>query len=373
MRTGTVNFGVIGVKGIGRTHIDCIDLIEGAELVAVADIDESVGKTVASQRHVDWYADYERMLERDDLDAVCICTPHFLHAEMALRAMDHGKNVLVEKPMAITVGEADRMVTRARRRGVKLGVVYQYRTEPVYSEMKAIIERGDLGPIHRVLMEACELRTQAYYDSAPWRGSWGLSGGGALINQAIHCFDLLQWFVGRPVRLQGWIGTKLHRTEVEDVASAVMLFENGAQGAAQASVIDAPPTIRFEICGDKAKLIKENGPRLGLLETPIREFIERSNEVWGQPRYKWAEVTPKGRETGHVAVIRDFAEAISEDRDPLVPGTEARASLEIVNAVILSHFKGEPVTLPVDREEYARLMMKLSGGKKLRSNHPAEP
>jgi predicted dehydrogenase len=360
---GKVNFGVIGVRGIGKKHIECIKQIEEADLVAIADINETVGKAASEQYHVEWYVDYKKMLERNDLEAVCVCVPHFLHAPVALDAINYGKHVLVEKPIAMTVGEADKMVSAAKKKGVKLGVMYQYRVEPAYSEMKTILDRGDLGEIYRFIMESCDLRTQAYYDDAPWRGLWKSSGGGVLITQSIHHLDLLQWFLGKPVRLHGWIATKLHRTEVEDLASALISFEGGAQGMIHASLIDAPSITRFEICGDRAKLLSENGDvKLGVLEPPIREFIEKSKEVWIHPKYSWVQITPKARESGYIAILRDFTQALLEDREPLIPGREGIVSLEIVNAIILSHFKGKTVTFPINRNEYARLIQKLQTG-----------
>jgi predicted dehydrogenase len=186
-----VKFGVIGVKGIGKTHMDSIVSSKNAKLTAVADINEAEGRTAALKYGVEWYRDYEKMLEQKNLDAVSICTPHFLHCPMALKALEYGKNVLVEKPMAITVREADGMVEKARKTGLKLGVVFQYRTFPIYREIKRLIDSDEIGKIYRACMEACVLRTQTYYESDSWRGKWKTEGGGALINQTIHNIDLL--------------------------------------------------------------------------------------------------------------------------------------------------------------------------------------
>ncbi|MEM2587145.1 MAG: Gfo/Idh/MocA family oxidoreductase, partial [Candidatus Bathyarchaeia archaeon] len=134
-----IKFGVIGLKGVGQTHINEIANIEGAELTAVADINEEVGKFVSSKYNVKWYKNYEDMLAMEDLDAISICTPHFLHFPMVMKALNYGKHVLVEKPMAITVKEADQMIEEARRRGLKLGVVYQRRTDPTYQKIKEMI------------------------------------------------------------------------------------------------------------------------------------------------------------------------------------------------------------------------------------------
>jgi len=354
-----VNFGVIGLKGIGQIHINAIKEVEEASLVAVADIDEAVGRAVASRYGVEWYGDYEKMLEDGDVDAVTICTPHFLHASMALKAIEYGKHVLVEKPMAISVVEADGMVNEARRRDVKLGVVYQYRLHPVYRKIKDVIENDEIGSILRVCMEACVFRTQAYYNRDAWRGKWATEGGGAMINQTIHYFDLLQWFVGKPSKLYGWVNTVLHEIEVEDIASSVILFENRAHGIVQVSTIDAVPTERFELFGERGKLIKDDGLKLGLLEKTVEEYI-REGVVWGKPAFHWYDVdVGEGKGEGHTGIIRDFAEAILEDRDPAVPGEEGETSLEIVNAIILSSFEEKPVKFPIDRTRYENLLKKL--------------
>jgi len=354
-----VNFGVVGLKGIGQTHIKAIKSVGEANLIAVADISEDVGRAAASQLNVEWYADYQEMLRREDVDAVTICTPHFLHAPMALKAMEYGKHVLVEKPMATSVMEADQMINMARGEDMKLGVVYQYRFHPVYEGIKRIIKDGELGPILRVCLEACTFRTQAYYNSDPWRGKWATEGGGVLINQTIHNLDLLQWLVGKPSKLQGWISTMLHNIEVEDIASSAIIFENGVHGIVQVSTIDAVPTERIEIYGEKGKIVNEgNELRLGLLEKSVRENVSE-DIVWGRPQFRWTSMETKGEGGGHAAVIKDFSQAILEDRDPMVSGEEGRVSVETVNAIILSSFEEKPVKFPISREKYALLMEKL--------------
>jgi len=359
-----VGFGVIGLKGVGRTHINAIMNVNEAELVAVADIKEEIGREVSSRFNVEWHRDYEEMLKREDIDAVTICTPHYLHHPMAMKALEYGKNVLVEKPMAIRVSEADEMVMSARRRDLKLGVVFQYRFIPVYREVKRMIEGGELGDIYRVCMEICTFRSQPYYDRDPWRGKWATEGGGVLINQAIHHLDLLQWLVGKPSKLQAWVDTVLHNIEVEDMVNSMVLFENGAYGVIQASSIDLPSKMRLEISGDRGKLIIDgNDVRRMTLERTVREYITKG-EIWTRPSFKWVEVEGDRRGPGHTAVIEDFAKAILEDREPMVPGEDGRVSLEIVNAMILSSFEGRAVKFPIDREAYDRLMDRLSSKSK---------
>jgi len=359
---GKVKIGVIGVKGIGRTHIDAIVSSENAELFAVADINREAGVTVASNYGVEWYRNYEEMLKEEDLDAVTICTPHFLHHQMALKAFAYQKHVLVEKPMAISVSEADEMIRESRKKGLKLGVVFQGRTKPVNLEAKRLIDSGEIGEIYRACMEACYFRTQAYFSRDAWRGKWMTEGGGVLINQAIHDLDILQWLLGRPVKIQGQIGTMYHDIEVEDLASAAILFENGAQGIFQASIIDPIRTRRLEVCGEKGKIELNREARWAVLKKTLREYIA-SGKIWDSSQeLEWFEIKPKTKKiSGHRAVIEDFAQAILSDREPLVNGEEGRTALEMVNAIILSSFEGKAVSLPIDREDYNRLLEKIKG------------
>jgi len=357
-----VRFGVVGLKGIGQTHLRAIASTEEAQLLAVADIDEGVGKSTSSQYGVEWYRDYEKMLELNDIDAVTICTPHFLHAPMAVKALQSGKHVLVEKPMAITVKEADGMVEKARSKNAKLGVVFQYRTNPTNREIKRLIDTGELGRIYRVCMEACNFRTQAYYNRDAWRGKWATEGGGALINQTIHELDLLQWFVGKPSRLLGQISTMYHNVEVEDIASATVLFENGAHGIIQLGIVDPIRTERLEICGEKGTIVTEGGKtKRAILGKNLKELVAEE-AAWPKPAApQFLDVEPKEiMGGGHGAVMKDFARAILEDREPLVNGEDGRTSLEIVNAIILSSFEAKPVTFPINREAYSNLIRRLS-------------
>ena len=361
MNVEKVRFGVVGAKGIGRTHMEGIASCGNAELVAVADINEAEGKAAASKYGAEWYLDYEKMLGRKDLDAVSICTPHFLHCPMTLKALEHGKHVLVEKPMAITVGEADRMVDKARGVGLKLGVVFQYRTFTVYKEIKRLIDGGEIGRIYRVNMEACVFRTQAYYGSDAWRGKWKTEGGGALINQTVHNIDLLQWLVGMPARLSGQIDTLYHSVEVEDIASAAIKFGNGAHGTLQVSIVDAVEDTRLEVCGEKGRIEADGTAKWMTMSKSLRECIA-DKKVWiDKPEVQWKDIKPATEEKGgHTAVIREFCQALIEDKEPPVSGEDGRNSIEIINAIILSSFEGRAVTFPVDRAAYDNLMQKLS-------------
>jgi len=355
-----VKIGVVGVKGIGRIHIESIVSSENAELFAVADVNEEIGKATASKYGVEWYRNYEEMLELEDLDAVTICTPHFLHHQMALKAFEYDKHVLVEKPMAISVSQADKMIQKSKKKGLKLGVVFQERTKPINMEIKRLIDSGELGEIYRACIEACYFRTQAYYNRDAWRGKWATEGGGVLINQAIHDLDVLQWLLGMPIKIQGQIGTMYHDIEVEDLASATMLFKNGAQGIFQASVVDPIRTMRLEVCGEQGKIELNGGARRAVLKETLRRYIA-SGKIWDDSQeFQWLEIKSETKTIRrHRIIIEDFAQAIISDREPFVNGEEGRKALELVNAIILSSYEGKAVSLPINREAYDSLLERL--------------
>ena len=340
---GKVRFGVIGLKGIGRNHIRAITSIENAELAAVADINEEVGKAVSSEYDVEWYRDYVKMLEEASIDAVSICTPHYLHHPMAMKSLEYGKHVLLEKPMAITAREADEIVEESKSRGLKVGVVFQLRLNPTSQKTKKIITE-ELGQIYRVCMEACFFRTQSYYNSDPWRGRWATEGGGALINQAIHMIDLLRWVMGPVDYLWAQMDTVGHDIEVEDVAVATLRFKNGALGVIEGGTAlypGLPP--KFELHGVKGMAIIEGGTlrkwSIKGEEEITEEGVKKGLKSWVRP-----DVVPAAN---HGALIKDFVKSILEGRKPYVDGVKGRESLEIIRAIYKSAPTGEVVRFPV--------------------------
>ncbi|MCW4020181.1 MAG: Gfo/Idh/MocA family oxidoreductase, partial [Candidatus Bathyarchaeota archaeon] len=302
-----VKFGIIGT-GVGADFcargFSKIADAGIAELVAVTSRREERAKDFASKWGLTiWCTDHEEMLQKDDLDAVIINTPHYLHCPMALDAMEMGKHVLVDKPMAVNLKEADEMIEKAEKRNVKLGVVFQSRFDPNFRRVKVAADGGKFGRL--TLGEAVVEwhRTQEYYDNSPWRGCWATEGGGALINQAVHTIDLLLWIMGPPKYLWAQFDTFAHNIEVEDLAVAAIRFENGALGVVQGSTSIYPglPT-RLEIHGTKGTAIMEgeNLKRWSILgeEEAATEETKDGLKSWASP-----ELVPA---TNHASLIKDF-------------------------------------------------------------------
>jgi len=361
-----VRFGVIGIKGMGRGHIRAIGEVEGAELAAICDIDADAARTTAQELEVPWYEDYREMYRQGGMDAVSIATPHYLHAPMAIDAMRTGIHAFTEKPIAISAREADEMIAVAAETGMKLGVCHNRRASGLSQALKQIVDQGRLGRITRVLWTSCGLRTQAYYDSGEWRGTWEQEGGGVLINQTVHDMDLLQWLVGPVVEVAAIIGRLSHRTQVEDIAGAAVRFGNGAYGVLQFGLINVPGMSRAEIAGDLATIVLGNeGPRLGALPASVLGYIQGKPELPDKLEPTWEPVAALEVEQGHRAMIHDFCLAITEDREPMVTGESARPAVELVNAIIMSSVRGKKVSIPVDRDEYDAVLRELAARKDL--------
>lgn len=341
-----VGFGIVGCGVIAPWHLKGIARTEEAQLVAVCDEVEEKARKMGEEEKVEWYTDYQKMLEMPDLNVVCLCTPSSLHSQGAVAAAQAGKHILTEKPIAISLSDADRMIEAAHKAGVKLGVIFQRRSQNIFLKVKRALEEGELGKI--VLGDAYMkyYRSQQYYDSGAWRGTWEFDGGGALMNQGIHIIDLLQWYMGPVDTIYGYAETLARKIKVEDTSVAVLKFKSGALGVIEGTTSVYPETIphRLELHGDRGSIMIEGE---GIRRWEVRgeegkvlsklEKIEEAGKAITSP-------TDIGME-GHIKQIGDMVEAIKEDKEPLVNGEEGRKSLQIILAIYQSAKTGKPVKL----------------------------
>ena len=346
--TETINFGVIGCGVIGPWHTGAIAAVPGLKLVAVCDIVEEKAKELAAKHGVDYHTDYHELLARDDLHAVCICTPSGMHGDMTIDAARAGKHVMCEKPMDIHLAKMDAMIAECAKAGVKLGVIFQRRTQPVWQRVRETVQAGKLGKM--VLGDAYlkYYRSQEYYDSAGWRGTWQWDGGGALMNQGVHCVDALQWIMGPVKTIYAHADHLVRKIEVEDTAVAALTFESGAFGVLEGatSVIGMDHRLEFNgeqgsIVVDADDLVKWEVPGETLEQARASLTIERDGAA--------SDPTAIGVQ-GHQRQIWDLAQAIRQDRKPMVSGEDARRAVEIILGVYRSARTGLPVTLPLDSE-----------------------
>ena len=336
-----VRFGIVGTGMIGRYHAEAIRATEGAELTAVCRSSAQGAEEAAREYGVPCETSYESLLARRDVDAVCLCTPSGLHAAQTLAAAAAGKHVLVEKPMALTLADADAMIAACRAAGVRLGVALQRRTDPTFRAVRDAIGAGDLGPLVLGTVSVPYVRPQSYYDSAAWRGTWALDGGGALMNQGIHLADLLVWYMGDPVEVSARQATLAHQIEVEDCVAASLRFTSGALGTLVATTAAAPGfPHRVEVYGGRGGVQIEG-------EDVVRwdgEARARVPPHVAATAAAGAGASPTGiKAAGHVRLVGDLVAAIREGRPALVPGEEGRRSLALVLAVYESARLGRPL------------------------------
>lgn len=350
-----LRFAVIGSTGmIGKVHAEAINRLDNAALVAVMARSAGPVQAQAATLGVKAYTSLDALLADPKVDAVTVATPHPSHLDIILKAVQAGKHVLTDKPMGVSVSEADRMVEAAREAGVTLGVIYQNRFRPECQKAKQMLDAGLLGDLYRTHTVHATIRTQAYYDSTNWRGRWNGEGGGILLNQSIHSLDLLQWLGGMPAVVVATANALRHSIEVEDFASALLEYEGGGQGTVHCNTVQAPNDVRLELYGDLGSLtITEGSLVWHKLERPIEEFMATPDARTSVRLPYHTETHTFERPANVIApAVQDFANSVLAGKPPAVSGEEGRRSLELSNAIMLSAHTGERVRLPLDRAAY---------------------
>jgi predicted dehydrogenase len=337
-----LRFGIIGVGNIAPVHAAAILNTPEAELVAVSTRNRERGQAFVAQHGGAWHADYRELLDRLDVDVVTICTPHDLHAPMTMEAAQAGKHVLCEKPMARGLAECDAMIEACDGAGVTLGVIFQSRFDSLSRHLKHLIDSGALGRLVWISSNTIWYRTDDYYRSGPWRGTWAHEGGGVLINQAIHAIDLLLWLTGMPVKVTAQMRTLNHTIEVEDGALAILEYADARLGLIQATTAAFPGyPERLDVYGTQGGAVYHKGE--GRLEWHLLD--SREDHVMKTDISSGAASPMDITAAGHIAQYRDFVDAIRQQRRPLIDGREGRRSVELVEAIYRSARLGTAVTL----------------------------
>lgn len=330
-----VRFAILGPGVVAEFHQKAIaaNADHGAELAAIAHYDPDRFDDLSAQFGVPCRSE-EAVLADPAIDAIILCTPSGQHAEQAIAAAEAGKHVLVEKPIAVTTADADRMIAAADQAGVKLGVVFQRRAEPLFRQMHEAIAGGDLGDLTLGVVTMPYFRSQDYYDSGAWRGTWALDGGGVLMNQGIHIIDLLVWYMGDPVDVLALGGTLQRDIEVEDAMVASLRFASGAIGTITGTTTAAPGFAHHLGVFGTGGGIQVEGEQVThwQLADPAQATVPPIEP--GGSSDAGAGGDPRGIAlTGHIGIIRDFVAAIRDDRAPLIDGREGRRSLAAIEAI----------------------------------------
>jgi UDP-N-acetyl-2-amino-2-deoxyglucuronate dehydrogenase len=325
---------VIGCGDVSTIHFEAVEAVEDIELVAVCDTDPEALAAAVERFGVPGFADHRTLLTEIRPDVAHVCTPHHQHVPVALDLLDAGVHVLVEKPLAHTHKEAERLVEAAERSDTRIGVCFQNRYNATAQAAHELLESGELGPVLGAVATVLWTRTADYYRAKPWRGRWETAGGGLLINQAIHTLDLVQWLVGDVVDVKGSASTRLYGDviEVEDTAEMLLTHDGGARSVvfgSLAHVVNAPVTI--DITAERGRLSIRGDLTLthadGRVET-VRERRAPSNgrAYWG---------------VSHEILIRDFYARLGEKKPFWISPREAAKSLRILKDVYARSDLGE--------------------------------
>jgi UDP-N-acetyl-2-amino-2-deoxyglucuronate dehydrogenase len=340
-----IGFAVVGAGNAGKVHARAIGAIPEASVRVVCDRHEERARLLAADCRAAWTADSPAAVTRDDVQVVCVCTPSGSHAEIAEAAALAGKHLAVEKPIEVTLERADRIIRAAARSGIRLTCILPFRFRNGVHETRQAVQTGRLGRLTLVTASVKWYRPQSYYTGS-WRGTWALDGGGALMNQAIHTVDLLQWLGGPVSGVYGRTATLAHQMETEDTACAVVTFRSGAMGIVQAATSCWPGLpARLELHGDKGTIALEEGRVVtwDLADTTPEER-ERMLALEGTAASGSADPMAIGYEL-HRRQLADLIDAVRANRPPAVEGSEARRAVELILAVYRSAQSGLPVPL----------------------------
>lgn len=362
MSASNLRFGIIGCGSIAPTHVAALQRIAGVEVVAVADVVAERAAKLADKFGVSKvYASHTELIADGAVDVVVGCTPSGMHVDHAIEAMQAGKHAIVEKPMDVSLQKCDQMIELASKSKLKFSVISQHRWDRASRFVRSAIDEGKLGDIVLATASIKWWRTQNYYDSGDWRGTFEMDGGGCLMNQGVHTIDLLQWLAGEVTHIFAHTRTSAHdRIEVEDIAAATLRFKSGAVGTIVASTAAYPGfPARIDLYGTEGSAIIE-GDKLHTLalksgesfdhqrasahalsvarggtasvkdEAAAREENEEEGEVWGD---------------AHRAQLEDFVSAIRDDRDPLITAEGGKAPLKIVLGVYESARQGKEIAV----------------------------
>lgn len=339
-----IGFAIVGCGMISKFHANAIAEIEDALLVGVYDPVPASMERASQLYGVSGYESMDMLLADENVDVVCVCTPNGLHAPIALQILKAGKHVVIEKPMALTLADADAIIETAKKMNRCVCVISQLRFSPAVQAVKKAVEEGLFGKIVSASLSMKYWRDEAYFASSGWRGTWKMDGGGALMNQGIHGVDLLQYLAGPVRKLTAVCKTQTRPVEVEDSAVAILEFENGAVGALEGYTTCCPGyPRRLEICGDKGSIV--------LQEEDILRWDLPGEKPDLTVHSSGAASDPSAiSNAGHVRQLSNMVRAVRGEEVLLVDAVEGRKPVEIILSIYESSDKGTSVSLKGEGE-----------------------
>ncbi|MEX2178038.1 MAG: Gfo/Idh/MocA family oxidoreductase [Gemmatimonadaceae bacterium] len=334
---------LVGCGRISRNHFDAIRTVDGLSLTAVCDNVEERARAAGEDQGVAWYTDYATMLAKADADVIAVCTPSGLHSAQGVMAASAGRHVISEKPMSITLEQADALVQACDAAGVSLFVVKQNRLNPAVQLLKRAVDKGRFGRIYLANSTVRWQRPQEYYDSAPWRGTWEFDGG-AFMNQASHYVDLIQWLMGPVESVVAKTATQARRIEAEDSGVAVLRFRNGALGVIEVNVLTYPRNWEgsIAIMGERGSA-KISGTAVNRVEHWAFADDDDDDKLLEASSTNPTNVYG----SGHEGYYRNVLNVLRGEAQPETDGRAGRKSLELILGIYESAKTGRDVPLPL--------------------------
>jgi predicted dehydrogenase len=355
-----VRLGIIGLGNMGRTHRQYIvdGQIPGLKVTALCGRPDALAALPENPDEAR-FTELEAMISSGRIDALLCCTPHPTHTPIGTAALQAGLHLLMEKPLGVHTADCRRLLAAHTDPSRIFAAMFQVRTDPHYTTLKSLLDSGETGPVRRILWDTTNwFRTEYYYASGGWRATWRGEGGGVLLNQLPHNLDVFQWIFGRPSQVAGFCQFgRYHQIEVEDDVTVYCRWPDGKHATIIASTGEAPGRNRLEVACDRGHLTVETG-KITWIKTveSVRSFSEQSAAAFAQPETETLVIPIDGRGPGHVAILRNFTNAILHGEPLLCPAAEGLHSVELANAALLSTWLGRSVDLPIDAEAYERLL-----------------
>jgi UDP-N-acetyl-2-amino-2-deoxyglucuronate dehydrogenase len=336
--------GIVGCGRISQFHVEAIAKVDGLTLAAVCDIDESRARAAGEKAGVPSFGSLEAMLGGADLDIVAVCTPSGLHPEHGIAAAKAGKHVVSEKPMALSLDSAEALIAACDAAGVKLFVVKQNRLNPPIQLLKRAVERGRFGRIFMANVTVRWQRPQEYYDAEPWRGTWKFDGG-AIMNQASHYVDLVQWLIGPVESVVAKTATQARKIEAEDSGAAVLHFRGGAIGVIEVNVLTYPRNFEgsIAIMGEKGT-VKIGGTSVNKVEHWSFAEYDDDDKLVQTGAINTNPPTIYG--FGHEGYYRNVVAVLRGQAKADTDGREGRKSLALILAIYESARTGREIVIP---------------------------
>ncbi|GAB4221691.1 MAG: Gfo/Idh/MocA family oxidoreductase [Spirochaetales bacterium] len=342
---------ILGTGGIATTHIKAYKTFsDRVKVAALCDLYPEKAEALAEQEglEAEIYKEYRDVMNRSDIDLVSICLPPSVHAETTIAALQSGKHVLVEKPMAPSLAECDAMIEAAEKAGKLLSVVAQNRYKIPTMKLKRLIESGKLGRVLYTMVNSFWWRGQSYYDLW-WRGTWEQEGGGCTLNHAVHHIDLLRWFLGMPEEVVSVITNVNHtNSEVEDLSAALMKYPKGELAQLTASLVCHGEEQEMVFHTEKARV---SVPFRVRVSKPMENGFALDDPDTEKEVARWYEEIPSITYEGHEGQIKNVLDAIEGKGSLLIDGKEGRATLELIMGIYKAAVTRQPVRFPLQPDD----------------------